>query len=156
MYTGSMVGAGFGAYAVMGYVIASQVPDRKVGFYVELNPRVLATVFGEAEGEIHKAIDYLCAPDPESRTPAEGGRRLIRIGQDAYQVVNGAIYHAIRDEEQRREQNRLAKQRERLKNGLPPKSKPLAGEEAYLAMEKAGKDVSMEPGDKIPLPSGVQ
>lgn len=115
MYTGSMVGAGFGAYAVMGYVIANQVPDRELGFYVELNARVLAAVFGEPEKEIERAIEYLCAPDPSSRTLAEGGRRLIKKGQFAYQVVNGKVYHEIRNEDERRRQNREAQQRRREK-----------------------------------------
>lgn len=115
MYTGSMVGAGFGPYAVMGYVISNQKPDSVVGFQVELNPALLTTIFGEPVEVVRKAIDFLCAPDPESRTPTEEGRRLVRMGQYAYRVVNGAVYDKIRNEEARRAQNREAQARFRAK-----------------------------------------
>lgn len=115
MYCGSMVGAGFGAFSVMGYVIANMKPDKTVGFQVELNVKLLSAVFGESEETIQKAIDYLCAPDPGSRTPAEDGRRLAKVGQFAYRVVNGVLYDQLRNEEDRREQNRLAQQRHRQK-----------------------------------------
>lgn len=115
MYTGSMVGAGFGPYAVMGYVIANQKQDSEVGFQVELNPVLLSTVFGEEESVIEAAIEFLCSPDPKSRTPSEEGRRLVRLGQYAYRVVNGVLYEQIRNEEQRRKQNRDAQARFRAK-----------------------------------------
>lgn len=127
MYEGSMVGAGAVVFAVMGYVIANAVPDRKVGMQVELNPKLLAFILGEKQDEIEKAIRFLCAPDKESRTKAEEGRRLVRIGQFSYRVVNGAKYRAMRDEEKRREQNREAKRRERSKKN----GDPLPGESDY-------------------------
>lgn len=113
MYEGSMVGAGAVVFAVMGYVIAKQVPDRKVGSQVRLNPIILGTILGEKAEDIVKAIDFLCSPDPHSTTKTEGGRRLIKIGEFDYQVVNGAKYRAIRDEEARREQNRVAQRKHR-------------------------------------------
>ena len=120
MYCGSMVGAGFGAFSVMGYVIANMKPDKTVGFQVELNTKLLAAIFGEGEETIQKAIDYLCGPDPSSRTPDEDGRRLAKVGQFAYRVVNGVLYDKLRNEEDRREQNRIAQQRHRQKK--PAKS----------------------------------
>lgn len=110
-----MVGAGSHVFAVMGYVIAKQVPDRQAGSWVELNPKLLAFILGDTEKRIQEAIDFLCEPDDRSRTDDHDGRRLLKIGQYAYQVVNGAKYRAIRDEEARRESNREAKRRERRK-----------------------------------------
>ena len=110
-----MVGAGFGPYAVMGYVISNMRPDKVVGFQVELNVKLLATTFGESEKTVQDAIDYLCAPDENTRTPGDDGRRLVKVGTFAYRVVNGAHYNAIRNEEERREQNRLAQERHRIK-----------------------------------------
>jgi len=55
---------------------------------VELNPRMLSGIFGEPVESIEKAIDFLCAPDPHSRTSSEDGRRLIKVGSFAYKVVN--------------------------------------------------------------------
>lgn len=137
MYTGSMVGAGFGPYAVMGYVIANQKPDAAVGFQVELNPALLSAIFGESRETIQKAVDFLCAPDESSRTPAEDGRRIVRIGQFAYRVVNGAIYERIRNEEDRRAQNRESQQRvrERRRRG-----KALPGEALAVRMSEAGHE----------------
>lgn len=126
MYEGSMIGAGAIVFAVMGYVIAKQQPDKKVGSQVHLNSKLLAPILGETEGDVEKAIEYLCGPDDESTTKKAEGRRLIKIGQFSYQVVNGAKYLAIRDEETRRAQNREAQRRYRMKG------KPLPGEDAYI------------------------
>ena len=63
MYEGSMVGAGACVFAVMGYIIAKQVPNRTVGSQVRLNPSLLSAILGEPKAEIEKAIKFLCAPD---------------------------------------------------------------------------------------------
>lgn len=158
MYTGSMVGAGFGPYAVMGYVIANQAPDKQVGFQVELNVKILAATFGEPEEYVQKAIDYLCAPDPETRTAGEEGRRLVKIGTYAYRVVNGAHYHAIRNEEQRREQNRQAQAKFRSKKDKPNRmlrqSHPstLPGEAAGVRCLENGDERGAEQIQEATLP----
>jgi len=141
MYEGSMVGAGAAVFAVMGYVIANAVPDRTVGTQVELNPKLIAFILGESQKEVEKAIEFLCQPDPESRTKVEQGRRLIRLGQFDYKVVNGEKYRAMRDEEKRREQNREAKRREREKP-----HRPLKGEDATLKKLAAG-EITQEQAD---------
>lgn len=160
MYEGSMIGAGAVTFAVMGYVIANGVPDREVGTQVELNPKLLAFIFGEDERDVDKAIDKLCKPDPESRSKEEDGRRLIRLGQFSYKVVNGARYRAIRDEERRRETDRESKRRQRAKEKLnrPLKqSQPMAGEAAHLNGHPIGdldgelKDVGMAKAGFDPL-----
>lgn len=115
MYEGSMVGAGAVVFAVMGYVIAKQEPDRVMGSQVRLNPVLLGAILGEDPKDIEKAIKFLCSPDPRSTSKTKDGRRLIQIGEFDYQVVNGAKYRAIRDAEERRLQNREAKRRERSK-----------------------------------------
>ncbi len=115
MYTGSMVGAGAVVFAVMGYVISNGKPDRGVGMQVELNPKLLAFILGESQEDVEGAIEYLCSPDPKSRSEAEEGRRLVRLGEFAYRVVNGPKYRAIRDEERRRETDRESKRRARAK-----------------------------------------
>jgi hypothetical protein len=111
LYSGSMVGAGAVRFAVWGFVIATQKPSRQYGSVVELNPRLLSAILGEAEKDVAEAIDFLCQPDPFSRSKEQDGRRLVRLGQFLFQVVNGAKYRAIRDEETRRTQNREAQRR---------------------------------------------
>lgn len=138
MYAGSMVGAGAVVFAVMGYVIAMQRPDRSVGSQVELNPRLLAAILGEPVDAVERAIEYLCAPDPQSTTADEGGRRLVRLGQFAYRVVNGPKYLAIRNEETRRQQVREAQRRHRAKH----RHTALPGEDATVrGFEQTGEMV---------------
>lgn len=151
MYEGSMVGAGAMVFAVMGYVIAKWKPDKEVGGQVRLNPALLGPILGESPASVQEAIDYLCKPDPKTSTPGEEGRRLVRIGQFDYRVVNAAKYHAMRNEEQRREQNRAAQERFRNKKqaGMKIKNanKPLPGERAF---DKAlGDGASAEELDKL-------
>lgn len=128
LFTGSMIGAGSPVFAVWSYVIANQKPDKAYGSVVELNPKLLAAVIGDPIEQVNKAIEYLCAPDPSSRTKEKQGRRLVKLGEFDYQVVNGSKYRKIRDEEERRAQNRVAQQRFRAKG------KPLAGEAAYVKL----------------------
>lgn len=140
MYEGSMIGAGAVTFAVMGYVIANGKPDREVGMQVDLNPKLLAFILGEKEEDVEKAIEKLCSPDPESRSREEEGRRLVRMSQFSYRVVNGAKYRAIRDEERRRETDRESKRRQRmLKRG-----EPLKGEEAYVRALEHGDHETAE------------
>ena len=136
MYSGSMVGSGAIIFAVMGYVVANAKPDKVVGTQVELTPVLLAAILGEPEKEVRAAIEFLCAPDPNSRTKREQGRRLVKLGSFDYQVVNGAKYREIRNEEERRKQNRVAQALSRArKRGLP-----LDGEAEYCEALKAGDD----------------
>lgn len=115
MYRGSLVGQGALTFAVWGYVIANQRPDREVGSQVELNPKLLAAILGEEEGEVARTVQRLCEPDPESRSKEEDGRRLIRLGQYAYKVVNGTKYRWMANEEARREVDRTRKAAQRAK-----------------------------------------
>jgi hypothetical protein len=152
MYEGSLIGSGPMVFAVMGYVIAKHKPDRKVGSYVELNPKIMAFIFGggATEEEVTEAIEYLCEKDPKSTTPDAGGRRLLKLSQFGYQVVNGAKYRGMRDEEQRRQQNREAQARYRGK--VAKGGKMLAGEgEAVKAAQKAQDPVKAtgEVADKV-------
>lgn len=125
MYDGSMIGAGAEVFAVWGYVISKMKPG-KDGMQVELNPKLLAFTLGEPEQEIRDAIVFLCAPDPHSRTKDEAGRRLVRLDEFAYKVVNGMKYRWIRDEETRRQQNRDAQARYREKKKQAPERDPIA------------------------------
>ena len=120
MYEGSMVGSGAVVFAVMGYIIAKQQPDRTVGSQVRLNPTLLSAILGEDEKDIEKAIAKLCAPDSRTSTKTKEGRRLIKLGEFDYQVVNGAKYQSIRNAEDRREQNRVAQRTFRARKYLGP------------------------------------
>jgi len=118
MYTGSMVGIGAIPFAVWGYVISHQRPPH---FEVELNPKILAVMIGEAPEDIERAIEMFCQPDPESRTDTLEGRKLERIGTFLFRVVNGLVYDRIRNNEERKEYWREQKRKAReAKQGQPP------------------------------------
>jgi hypothetical protein len=68
---------------------------------------------------VKKSITKLESPDPESRSPEEGGARLLRLDAHrvwGWKIVNYSKYRSIRNEDDRREQNRAAKEKERSKN----------------------------------------
>ena len=94
---------------------------------VDIHPRAIAEEVGLTREQVQAAIDELEAPDPESRSPDEQGRRITRV--DAHRawgwlVVNYAKYRAIRSEDDRREQNREAQARWRAKQADNKPSKP--------------------------------
>jgi len=139
MYRGSMVGAGAPFFAVWGYVIATMRPDKEVGAQVELNPKLLSAIIGEDQKVIEGVIERMCGPDPESRTKKEDGKRLVRLGQFDYRVVNGAKYMAIRNEEERRESNRRRQEKARAKAG-----KPLPFEQEAVKAFENGDDATVD------------
>jgi len=86
--------------ALWPYVIANARIDEDSK--VELNPNMLAGIFGEPVDLIEKAIGFLCSPDPNSRTSTEDGRRLIKVGSFAYKVVNLEKYRNSECDDTRR------------------------------------------------------
>lgn len=140
MYEGSMVGKGSMVFALMGYVISHQQPDTTFGGVVRLNVEILAATFGEPAEKVQQAIDLLCAPDLKSTTPDKEGRRLIKVGQFDYQVVNYVKYFSIRNEQDRREANRQRQAEHRAKKKLKSKKKgPLTGEVGAEQKLKSGE-----------------
>ena len=132
-YTGSMMGAGFNVFAVWDYVIT----NTHFGV-IELNPKLVAfTLAGTRPGavkEVEEAIGYLCRVDPESRSKAEAGRKMVKEGEYQYRVVNWDYYQGLRDAAAQRKYNREAKRRERASK----KDKPLPGEAAAVAAMERG------------------
>lgn len=112
MYDGSMYGAGPVIFATWIWILTHCDQD---GF-VEINPKMLAPMIGTDEDQIIMALDYLKAPDSDSRTPVLEGRRIEKIGPYLHQVVNYEKYRKLASLEDRRVQNREAKRRERAKN----------------------------------------
>lgn len=141
MYEGSMVGKGSMVFALMGYVISHQQPDTQFGGLVRLNVDLLAATFGEPTEKVQQAIDVLCTPDLQSTTPDEDGRRLIKVGQFDYRVVNYLKYFSIRNEQDRREANRKrqAEHRAKKRSRKSSKSGPLKGELEAEQKVKSGE-----------------
>lgn len=84
--------------------------------YVDIHPRAISEEVGLPVEQVRAALDALEAPDEESRTPDENGKRIVRMDEHrawGWRVVNHAKYRNLRNEEERREQNRQAQARTR-------------------------------------------
>lgn len=95
---------------------------------VDKHFRAIAEETGLTIDEVREAVTVLEAPDAESRSPDENGARIIRMDEHrvwGWRIVNYGKYRAIRSEEDRAEQNRLAQERWRNKN---KQSKPPSAE----------------------------
>ncbi len=151
MYTGSMFGQSTDVFAVWGYVI-SNMRVTKLEAHVELNPRVMATVFGSDPRTMIDAIAVLEAPDDESRSTTHEGRRLVLMtartsGPMQFLVVNGYKYRHTRDEDARKATNRKS-QRKRYAR----KKVEAAGEEWDPGM---WKDSALSSGTVQALDAGT-
>ena len=153
MYEGSLYGSGAVVFAVWGYVIACQVPDREHGSVVTLNARKLADTLGEEVADVESAIEFLCRPDERSTTKEDEGRRLVKLGEFEYRVVNGAKYRAIRDEEERRRQSREAQRRLRARgaNTLKKRIFPPAGTPAAEAAAQKWAEIEAREPNELPV-----
>lgn len=141
LFERSLVGKGAIVFAVMSYVIAKQQPVGKPGeqrMEVTLHPGLLGPILGESPGDVQDAIEILCSEDPDTNTPDENGKRLVKIAPYDYWVVNGMKYRNLRQEEARKVQNREAQQRFREKTKSRKKSTPLSREQRYVAALERG------------------
>ncbi len=67
---------------------------------------------------IQMGIDALQMPDPDSRTPDEEGRRIVRLSDFrdwGWRIVNYPHYRKLRNEDERREYHRLYARKRRAK-----------------------------------------
>jgi hypothetical protein len=88
-----MAGSGSNVFAVWTYCIATA--NRHHTVY--LNEKGLSVILGEPIERIEQAINYLCSPDPNSRSKVEEGRRLIKVVDVGctYRVVNHSVYNEL-------------------------------------------------------------
>jgi hypothetical protein len=144
-HTGSMVGAGFAVHAVWAYVVA-----HKRHGSVELNPRILAAVLGGPEEDVRRAIDYLCAEDPDSRQKKENGKRLLQVSSFLYEVVNDGVYKKLASEIDRREQNKEAqrKHRSQVVEYQHPSACVSAGHQVSASVSPSYTDPNPKAGEK--------
>ena len=114
--------------------------------HVDIHPRAIAEEVGLTVEQVRAALDELEAPDAESRSPEEDGRRIIRL--DAHRawgwaVVNYIKYRAIKSEDDRREQNRASQQVWRDKHKQPSaivsSHQPSSAESAHTEAEAEAK-----------------
>ena len=129
MYTGSMLGAGAPVFAVWGYVVSHQKPSRDGRYTVEVNPKLLAVVLGEPVEVVETVLRRFQEPDAGSRSKEEEGRRLVKLGEYLYWVVNGAFYAKLANDESRRAYNRMKQREHRAKKAEEGEASSRPGEE---------------------------
>ena len=98
---------------------------------VDKHFKAISEETGLPRERVEAAIATLEAPDPESRSPEMQGCRLVRMDDHriwGWKIVNYGKYRAIRNEEDRREQNRAAQERFRSKHSKPHKPEKAQGE----------------------------
>jgi len=91
--------------------------DKDKDGFTSLTPGFLAHQWSVSEDEVQKAWDVLAAPDPSSKNKDEGGRRIIHsdVFPGAWYVVSNDLYKNKWTSERRKEANRIAQKRSRLK-----------------------------------------
>ena len=117
---------------------------------VDLHPRAIAEEIGLTLDQVKATLLVLEAPDPESRSPELDGRRIVRMDEHrawGWHIVNHAKYNAIRNADDRREQNRLAQERWRAKQDHDKQSKPRKPESAHIDVDV---DVDVEANTEEP------
>lgn len=143
MYRGSMRGKGPEVFALWPYIISNC--DR-YGF-LELNPEIVAFEIGMPEDRVIAVLDGFLKPDPKSRRKELEGRKLERVEEYMYRVVNYEYYRSQKNVEDRRDSNREAaeryreKKKEGKKKGVARDHK--AGEIRYLkTLEADGQEAA--------------
>lgn len=119
-------------------VFTNMLAHADIEGWVDIHPRAIAEEVGLTIEQVMLAITELESPDPESRSPEQQGRRIVRMDEHrawGWIIVNHGKYRSIRSEEDRREQNRLAQQRFRdarkKDNPSVSSSKQPSAESAY-------------------------
>lgn len=127
-------------------VFTNLIAHMDSGCWVDKHPRAIADEVGISVDRVRAALDELERPDPDSRSKEEDGRRIVRIDEHrdwGWLVVNGKKYRAIRNEEERREQNRAAQARWRNKN--KPQSAKVSSNTGVSAQEEEEEEVIHPP-----------
>lgn len=122
MFKGTLYGKP-GPLLVWCYMLA----NKDKGGFVDEHPEVIAGATGLELEEVRKAIAFLEAPDPDSRTPDLEGCRLERIDDHrdwGWRIVNSQKYKEMRDSEDRLRQNREAQARVRDRKAASANSQP--------------------------------
>jgi hypothetical protein len=117
LWEGSMVGM---ADAQLVFIFLFCHCDRE-GF-VEAHPAIVAAKTGIPIERVKSAIETLEAPDSDSRSKAEEGRRIVPLSQDhisGWKVVNYEYYRELRRADDRREYHRRYWHRRKLKQTQP-------------------------------------
>jgi hypothetical protein len=127
--------------------------------WVDMHPAAIADEVGLTTDEVKAALLKLEATDPDSRSPEEDGRRIVRLDEHrswGWRIVNYVKYRQIRNEDDRREQNRLAQARwrenQKKKTADSKQSKPqsaaISSQRGESAQEEGEGEVEASKRDR--------
>lgn len=134
---------------------------------VDIHPRAIAEEVGLTVDEVKATLLVLESPDDESRSPEEQGRRIVRLDEHrawGWLIVNYVKYRSIRNEDDRREQNRRsqaawrAKQKDKIQSvsevsSVSHDKPPSAHTEAEAEAKKEVPTVLVAKGDAYRPPA---
>lgn len=115
--------------------------------FADIHPRAISEEVGLTLEEVKAAIAVLESPDDESRSPEEQGRRIVRMDEHriwGWKIVNYVKYRSIRDEDDRREQNRIAQANWRAKQADSKQRKPESATVKACSDESAHTEAEAE------------
>lgn len=144
LYQGTLRG---NAHAILVFTNMIACSDRLGN--VDKHPRAIADEVGLTVDEVRAAIAYLSAPDPESRTSLEEGRRLLPLEPGrtwGWRIVTHSKYRAMVREEERREQWRASQARGRAakQEVLTPVDGVMTGDDADDNRQLSAKSTHAE------------
>jgi hypothetical protein len=127
---------------------------------VDMHWQAIADETGLSREAVEQAILNLETPDPESRSPECNGCRIVRVDDHkawGWQVVNYIKYRAIRNEDDRREQNRLSQKRWRDNKRSKPGSAEVSPDKPIQKQRQKQIYKKQKPlqnaGSKAPAPN---
>jgi hypothetical protein len=106
---------------------------------------------------IELGLVELMKPDPNSRTPAEEGRRIVLLESHrnwGWQLVNYKHYAALRSAEERREYLRVAQEKHRAKKKASTPVNTVNPASTLSTHVDVDVDVSVDAGKTTPTPPG--
>jgi hypothetical protein len=117
--------------------------------YVDKHFRAIADEVGISAEDVRAAVGVLESPDNESRSPELEGRRITRVNDHrawGWKIVNYRKYREIRNDEDRREQNRAAQERwrEKQKASVSQRKPRVSRESKKNGDSKHGKPMEKE------------
>lgn len=115
-------------------LLAMKGPDHRV----HKSLRMIAETARMEKAVAQRAMERLMAPDPDSSNPAHGGRRVEKLKEGGYLLLNGEYW----DKMMRKEYNREAKAEERAGKKIS-NSSTLA---ERLAVAEAKEQAQVEEG----------
>lgn len=124
---------------------------------VDMHWQAIADETGLSREAVEAAILNLESPDAESRSPECNGCRIVRVDDHkawGWQVVNYVKYRSIRNEDDRREQNRLAQKRYRDSKQSKPPSAEVSPGKPIQKQKHIQKKQEQEPVRGSRLPQG--